>query len=169
MKGQGQVQGEVAREAIKEPEYGHLEPELRLSFGIAGALTVLRSNGQLNKPLIVSLDVELSIAETYALGLRAATWLTDPSFGLGFAGPVLSSWAQDDLYFTVALGVGAPVDHLDAGIRGLGLQAEVGELWRLDPKWSLNLAPHFELVTPLLGAYDSVTVGFGLVLVATYR
>jgi hypothetical protein len=156
--------------ALEEERFGHGEPALRLSVGVAGLLTVIGSEGELNTPLIASLDAELSLSPAFGLGLRAAIGLTDPAPGLGFLGALLSHWAEQDLYVAAALGVAAPVERVGDGLRGLSVQAEVGQLWRLGPRWSLNLAPHFELVTPLLGEYgDVVTVGFGLVLVATWR
>jgi len=154
----------------EEERFGHGEPALRLSLGVAGVLTVIGSEGELNTPVIASFDGEFSLSPAFGLGVRAAIWLTDPSPGLGFLGALLSHWAEQDLYVAAALGVAAPVERVADGIRGVSVQAEVGQLWRLSPRWSLNLAPHFELVTPLLGSYsDVVTVGFGLVLVATWR
>jgi hypothetical protein len=162
--------GEAPAASVEEDRFGHGELALRLSVGVAGVLTVVGSQGELNTPIIASLDAELSVHAQYGVGLRAAMWLTDPTPGLGFLGALLSHWAEQDLYVAAALGVAAPVERIDAGLRGLSVQAEVGQLWRLGPRWSLNLAPHFELVTPLLGSYsDVVTVGFGLVLVATWR
>ena len=150
--------------------FGHGELALRLSIGVAGLLTVVESHGELNKPIIVSLDAEFSLSPEFGLGVRAAAGLTDPVPGLGFVGALLSHWAEQDLYVATALGVAAPLDDIGDGLRGLAVHAEVGQLWRLDPFWSFNLAPHFELVTPLLGAYGGVvTVGFGLLLVGTWR
>jgi hypothetical protein len=156
--------------SAEDERFGHGELALRLSLGVAGVLTVLGSEGELNTPIIASLDAELSVSPAFGLGVRAAIWLTDPSPGLGFLGALLSHWAEQELYVAAALGVAAPVERAGDGLRGVSVQAEVGQLWRLSPRWSLNLAPHFELVTPLLGSYsDVVTVGFGLVLVATWR
>ncbi|HMI94468.1 MAG TPA: hypothetical protein VK509_24010, partial [Polyangiales bacterium] len=94
----------------EEERFGHGEPALRLSLGVAGVLTVIGSEGELNTPIIASLDAELSVSQTFGLGVRAAIWLTDPSPGLGFLGALLSHWAEQDLYVAAALGVAAPVE-----------------------------------------------------------